>query len=100
MLWVLIGAVLFLLLHRALEGMVCDGENGWRRKFKWDLATGAIFLVGLATAWVVIFRDGDLWESFGGILIAATPVMIVSVLFFSYLSKLVHDRRRNDVETG
>lgn len=100
MLWVIIGFVLFLLLHRAVEGLVCDGGEALKRKLFWDLGTGAVFLAALLTAWVTIFRSGELWERFGGVLIAATPVTIVSVLVFSYCSKLVYDRRRNDAETG
>lgn len=100
MLWILIGGVMFLLLHRAVEGLVCDGENGWRRKFLWDLGTGGLFLAGLVAAWFAVFRDGHLWERFGGVLLVATPVTVVGVLFFAYMSKLVHDRRRNDIETG
>ncbi len=100
MVWAFAGTVLFLLLHRAFEGIVCGSGVAWRRKFWWDMGTAAVLAVGVLAAWIVIAGESALWGRYGGVLMMATPLAAIGIGVFAHLSRLVYDRERNDAETG
>ncbi len=92
--------MLFLLLHRAFEGIVCGSGVSWQRKFYWDVGTALFLSTALVVSWVVIAGQGALWSRYGGVLMLGTPLAVAGIGVFMHLSKIVYDRERNDAETG
>ncbi len=95
-LWLIPAAILFLVLHQAIEGIVCSSGKIARRKFIWNMATAAGMLIGLGTAFWVIYGDAALRQEYGGFLLLVSPFAVIGIGIFAFLSHLVYDPDDDD----
>ena len=95
MVWLIVGTVVFLVAHRAIEGLVCSRGDAIRRKFLWDMATAGTFvLLALGTV-VLAFLDTSFRQAFGPIVFFGVPISLVSIAVFAFLSYLVYTEKQD-----
>lgn len=84
--WILTGAAAFLVLHKALEGIVTASGNTARRKYIYDLSTAGLFAAGLGGLWVAVLLLPGLRQELAGPLFLATPVVLAFCGIFAYVA--------------
>lgn len=87
-------SLVFLVVHRALEGIVCDTDRGdpARRRFLWNMGTAAFFLLALGALVFLTFLNVAWRQSFGPIVLFGAPVALVGISVFAYANYLVYTR--------
>lgn len=95
---ILVGVAFLLLVHRAIEGLIVGGaeneEEGARRKFMFEMGTYIFLLLSWLGGIVVTVMINDFRTRYMGIVLFATPFVLIGILFFSYMSFLVY--RQNE----
>ncbi len=93
-------AALLLVLHRTIGDKVCKGENADAKLYWWRLGTSGALIVGMLTAWCVVFSSVAWRGEFGGVTLALSPFVVVFALAYAYMARLAHDRVTLAVVTG
>jgi len=97
---IIVGAIGFLLiLHRLLENILCSSGDTIRRKFILELSTAATVALGWITILVLTFAIASWRSEYLGMVMIATPFVLIGVLFFSYLSYIVYHQDLDQRET-
>lgn len=95
--WIFPASVVFVLLHKVLENIVCSSGNAARRKHALDLGTAGVMVAVMAGCWAFVFFDTSFRQDYAPILFLATPFVVVGASVFAYMSRLAYESGEFDL---
>ena len=97
---IIVAAVAFvLILHRILENILCSSGDSVRRKFYLEISTAAVIALSWITVLILTFTISTWRSEYLGMVMLATPFIVIGVIFFSYLSYIVYHQDLDQRET-
>ena len=92
-LYLILGAVFLLFLHRMAERMVCSTGDVVLRKFVCDCTTVGLMAAGGLATLVWVWWDPVRRGEWGGLVLLSTPALALFLYVYFYLAFLAFERR-------